>query len=365
MAFVHRKKGRRIFMMRYQKNGKWHWESSGLEDEHEAQKLADEREVDSGRGVPVGPGIGKLTLKDGYELVAADYTVNDRDSLRCIEYRYRVHLAPYFGATTKMVDIVDADPYMVHRKGEKAANGTINREVDILRRAFRLAARKKLLVFVPHFPRLDEKKAVRKGFLERHQFQAVRRHLPEPLQDLATVAYITGWRVDSELMALEWRHVDFDHLELRLEAGESKNDEPRTFPITTELLEVLRRRRALADQCLGHGFVCPRVFFRLVATKRGGAAKASPKKPEAIVSWRKAWHNACRAAGLPGRLPHDLRRTAVRDGRRLGIDRDVGMKIHGMKTASIYTRYNIVDPEDIADARRKLSGPRPAKSNEG
>ena len=55
------------------------------------------------------------------------------------------------------------------------------------------------------------------------------------------------------------------------------------------------------------GTIVPHVFFREVAVGRGGT-----KAPRRIISFGKAWKGACRAAGCPGRLPHDLRRTAVR-----------------------------------------------------
>jgi hypothetical protein len=40
---------------------------------------------------------------------------------------------------------------------------------------------------------------VRVGFFEREQFLAVLAHLPEAVRPAATFAYITGWRIDSEV----------------------------------------------------------------------------------------------------------------------------------------------------------------------
>ena len=44
-------------------------------------------------------------------------------------------------------------------------------------------------------------------------------------------AYITGWRIASEVLPLEWRQIDFDANEIRL-AGTTKNRERRVFPMT-------------------------------------------------------------------------------------------------------------------------------------
>ena len=46
---------------------------------------------------------------------------------------------------------------------------------------------------------------MRVGFFEREQFLAVLAHLPEAVRPAATFAYIPGWRIDSEVLPLEWR----------------------------------------------------------------------------------------------------------------------------------------------------------------
>jgi integrase len=91
------------------------------------------------------------------------------------------------------------------------------------------------------------------------------------------------------------------------------------------------------------------VFFRLIAKGRGGE-----KQPKRITGFGKAWKNACVAAGCPGRIPHDLRRTAGRNLVRAGIPERVAMQMTGHKTRSVFERYNIVSDGDLRDAARKL-----------
>ena len=73
-----------------------------------------------------------------------------------------------------------------------------------------------------------------------------------------------------------------------------------------------------------------------------------------IRDFRKSWHNVCHAAGTPGLLFHDLRRSAARNLRNQGTAEEVIMKIGGWHTASVFKRYSIVSQSDIADAMGKL-----------
>jgi integrase len=69
----------------------------------------------------------------------------------------------------------------------------------------------------------------------------------------------------------------------------------------------------------------------------------------------KRWETACKEAGVPGRLLHDFRRTAVRNLERIGVARSVATKITGHKTESVYRRYAIVNDADLRDAARQLA----------
>ncbi len=89
--------------------------------------------------------------------------------------------------------------------------------------------------------------------------------------------------------------------------------------------------------------------------KRGSrTARQASQKPRPIGSFRKTWIAACKAAGCPGRIPHDFRRTAVRNLVRTGIPERVAMQLTGHKTRSVFERYNIVSSGDLRDAARKL-----------
>ncbi|MET0214195.1 MAG: tyrosine-type recombinase/integrase [Vicinamibacterales bacterium] len=183
---------------------------------------------------------------------------------------------------------------------------------------------------------------LRKGFFEREQFDAVHRHLRAPLDHAVTLAYCSGWRMASEILTLEWHQIDRSAGVIRLEPGTTKNREGPTFQYR-DLVEVRGAIDALSarDEALkAKDIIAPHVFCR------GGG--------QPIKSFYTGWDQACRAAGCPGRIPHDMRRTAVRNLNRAGVPETVAMKITGHKTRSVFDRYDITSEEDLAEAARRL-----------
>jgi integrase len=52
-------------------------------------------------------------------------------------------------------------------------------------------------------------------------------------------------------------------------------------------------------------------------------------------------------------VPHDMRRSAIRNFRKAGLSETEGMKLSGHRTRNVYDRYNIVDDEDSRQAMRQ------------
>ena len=132
----------------------------------------------------------------------------------------------------------------------------------------------------PYIPMLKENN-VRKGFFEREQFLTLRSNLPRWLQALLTFAYITGWRIRSEVKNLQWRQVDFKAGRVRLDPGTTKNDEGRIFPFTGELRELLEAQRQEHEALKKTGTFCPLVLRRASRSVTSESAGTRPaRQPE-------------------------------------------------------------------------------------
>lgn len=324
--------------LQYSVRGKRYRESSGSTNRAHAVKLLKRRIGEAAQGRPIGHDIEKTTFEDLATVLLDDYKANGRQSTRRAKSATQ-NLRRFF-ADSRAIDITEdrLNAYVVFRQEEKAANATINRELAALKRAFRLAGKK--VGMPPRFRMLRENNA-RKGFFEPEQFKAVLQHLPEDLKPVFEVAYITGWRVSSELLTRRWQHVDLDSGWLRLDPGESKNTEGRMFPLTPELRDILSQQLERTRQLeKATERVIPWVFHR-------------NGKP--IKDYYGGWDEACRLAGLPDRIAHDLRRTAVRNLERAGVPRSASMKMTGHKTESVYRRYAIVDEAMLREGAQKLA----------
>jgi integrase len=314
-------------------------ESLGTTSLTEARTLRDLRVGAVARGEQVRPHARRIRVADLLRDLTTEYGTNGRKSLPQLTVRIDKHLLPAFGKR-RAVDLTTAEirDYLARRQTEGAENATINRELATLKRAYRLAVQDNALSAAPYIPMLRENN-VRQGFFEAPDFHRVREHLPAALQPFVTVAYLTGWRT-GELKQLQWRHVDFAGGVLRLDPGTTKSGAGRTFPLTAEVRATLEEQRATTRAIEQEtSAVIPWVFHR-----RG--------RP--IRTFRRAWLRACAAAGCPGKIVHDFRRTSVRNLGRANITDRVAMELTGHATRSVFDRYSIVSATDIAQAGRLL-----------
>jgi integrase len=265
-------------------------------------------------------------------------------------------LREYFsGWKAAEVNAAAWDRYVVERRRrDQVANATLNRALCFLLRAFRLGLERHKVAQVPIIHSLKES-APRQGFLERTAFEAIVQYLDPVVALGCRIAYTLAWR-RGEVFTLERRHVNLETGALTLE--KTKNGDARRAYLPADLVAELREHLAKVDALqVRLGRVFRRVF---VYTGRWAGHQ--------VGDFRVAWEQACKAAGRPGAIFHDLRRSGVRNMVRAGVSETVAMKISGHRTSSMFRRYNITSDEDLRAVAERMgmslgiTEPGPAKT---
>jgi integrase len=320
-------------------------ESTGRKTKGEAQAVLTKRIAALQSGEDTARS-GKVTVGDLYKLVLTDYALEGQET-RDVEQRWRDHLEPYFAKRrASNVTYETLAEYAVMRRkevsektGEPTSPSTVNRELAILRRAFRLGKRSRKVGIVPDFPMTSEKGNEREGFLsdaERFRLaQACDAQTEAPfLRAIFETAVDLGAR-KGELLDLQVTDVNFTEHEVTFR--ETKNGDDRTVPMTPN-----------AEAWLA----------KMTAGKSSDASVFTWSDGRPVRDFREQWVQATEAAGVANLLFHDLRRTAVRNLRKSGVSEGVAMAISGHKTRSVFERYNIKDRADLHDAVRRVEAAR-------
>ena len=338
-----------FFWMAYCYHGREIRESSGIlvSEENRAKaekKLREKRDEIIGEkhgGSPfLTPEKRKINVDDIFDFLEQEYV---RQEIATPQFRSTLkHIRAALG-WRRAVDLVqEPAPILDYiNKCRKAgtAKATINRRLQLLTQAYKLAMEHRKLTAAPYIPKFKEENA-RSGYFEHGDFNAVVEHLPAYLQDFTRFAYMTGWR-KGEIGSLCWGDAEWKDGKpqvIHLRAENAKNGTARSLALydergaLTEIGELIERRRAARTVEIEDE---PPQFAAYIFHREG-----SP-----IGDTRKSWATACDKAGLVGKLFHDLRRTAVRNMVRAGTPEKVAMDITGHKTRSMFDRYNIVNED--------------------
>jgi integrase len=208
------------------------------------------------------------------------------------------------------------------KPAKPAKPASINRILQLLGQAYKLAIATGRLTYAPRIRRLSEIGNARQGFFSAMEFRSVLSNLPAYLQDFTTFAWLSAWR-PKEIRSLSWLDVDGDVIRLRAENAKTRI--ARSVPLVGELAELIARRR------LEMSPKTPLVFHNAAVP---------------IGDFRKSWATACKLAGVPEKLFYDLRRSGVRDMIRAGVSQSVAMSISGHRTDAMFRRYNITSDAD-------------------
>jgi integrase len=325
---IFRQPGTKCWTIQYFQNGRRVREKTGTDDKKAAQQRLTQRLAQIDKGEPIVVNCARILVSDLYDAVERDYRKNGKSTLASLKVRW-THLKPFF-ANMQAINVTKdkIENFIDQRLQEGAARATVNREIAVLKRGFKLVAEK--LPRLPAFPAMLTENNTRTGFVEDHEFDRLVACAASELwlRTFLEIAYSLGWRV-SEIIGLRVKQVDLRKRIIRLEPGTTKNKDGREGPLHDELYQLLSE---CVDGKSPEDFVLTRAGNRPIRDFRG------------------RWQKLCEAAELPNLLVHDLRRSAARNLRAAGVSESVVMALGGWRTAEMFRRYAICSNKDKRNA---------------
>jgi integrase len=363
-----------VLWIKYSHQGKLYRESANTTDERKAEKLLEQRLAELKTNTFVAPSTQRIRIQELADDLLAEYRANERKSIDDANARWNHHLKPAFAhLRANSITTEHITRYIQKRQAAGGKNATINRELALLKRMFRLGydATPQKILRPLRVKKLAEKN-VRTGFIDHAQYRALLHYSQELwYRTLVVLGTTYGWRVN-ELLRMRVSQVDLLGRTIRLEPGCSKTGAGREVTMTGAVYDLLTecvRGKQPSD------FVLTRTCGKPVRDFRGTWYSACVNARLGRLVCRRCQSTnikesrcrECRSKNLhyEGLIFHDLRRTAARNLRAAGVAEGVIMQIGGWKTRSVFERYAIITTNDIADAMTKLEAHERDKSRIG
>jgi integrase len=288
-----------------------------------------------------------MVIRELEDALMTDYELKGRPQKTCKAAQHTFGVLRCFSAAIRAIRTLDDITTQVltqfaQWRMKDHESGSVLYELRIIHRALQVLCDWGKIARVPKTPPVSPSPP-RQGFITDAQLEAICQVIDPVLEPLVRFLSLTGWRA-GEAQRLTWNcNVDFSVGVVRLEPGTTKNRDGREFPFRylRPLEVVLRKQRSEVtrlETLLGK--VIPWVFCR----RSGGP----------ICSYDWAWHAACKRAGVPGRVVHDFRRSAVRRLHLAGVPMSIGMKLTGHRSMRVYLAYAVSGPQDLEDGVRRL-----------
>jgi integrase len=323
------------WFLKFYLNGKPVESSTGTRDYDEALRMLREKiAAASPKSYTYTEDVNNVLVNQLLDLVVEDYRENKRATTNDTEKRIDKHLRPFFGQKrARDVGTKLLKEYRRRRDGSGDAEATINKELTWLRRAFKLGARHepKLVLNVPYFPIIDPDN-VREGVLPHEKYREVRNSLPPYARLSFVISYHTGAR-KGEIRKIRVEMIDWNTSRIELQRKTTKNKTARYLPIYGDMRAEIEMALSAADPA------CPFLIQH---------------EGKQVFDFEKSWKTACKAAGIPQALYHDLRRTALTNMIEAGFSEKEAMSVSGHKTRSVFDRYHIVSSRRLKELGKKM-----------
>jgi hypothetical protein len=261
-AKVFRRKGSRFWQMRYPdgKSGSRD-ESTHMENRRDAQALADFRAYQASAGnLP-----GTASFEQIIERLLDAAQVAGFKSVARMARAGKALRAKFAGCRAEQIDNGAWREYVKERERQVAPD-TVNYEVSIAKRAYRLALDDGLVRSIPKFPPIKNLH-IRRGFIEAKEWEALRQRLQPDFRDAAEFAVLTAAR-QMETLSIGWADIELEARVIHLR--NTKTGVPRAIPFGhyPALAELVERRLAVRRAHGSLGRAQPADLHRHLGTLR-------------------------------------------------------------------------------------------------
>jgi integrase len=198
----------KTYWIKYYRHGQQFAESAHKDKREIAKRMLKTREGEIADGKRPGICFDRIIFEDLLKDYVTDYKINGKKTVKKAERCVSFLLQDMKGMMAPEITTDVIKKYMEKRLSGGVNNGTVNRELSAIKRAFNLGARctPPKVSMVPYIPMLQENN-VRKGFIEHQEYLAIREALPDHLKSVLSFGYFTGWR-KAEILNLKWGQVN-------------------------------------------------------------------------------------------------------------------------------------------------------------
>jgi integrase len=258
-----RKGSSRFLQIKYPDGkGGWRYESARTQNRQDAEALLRLRAYEASAGsLP-----GTATFEQIIERLLDAAKIGGFKSVARMARAGKALRAKFEGCRAEQIDNGALREFVKERL-QQVAPDTVNYEVSIAKRAYRLARADGLLRSIPEFPRIKNLR-VRRGFVEAKEWRALRERLQPDFRDAADFALLTGAR-EMETLSIGRADVELDARVIHLR--HTKTGVPRAIPFGQypALAELVERRLAIQRALEREGIISPWFFcFSRAAVRR-------------------------------------------------------------------------------------------------
>src|SRR5215472_9081185 len=297
------------------KRGKWWWTDFSVNGVRYRQPIRDKEgrrtkdwrealsrekeliaEAQVGKLAPSSQQFARLAFSDAVDRYLADRLPRIQPKTARAEKERARLLKKYFGPTPVGRITVDAVlSYIAERKEAGMSNGTINRDLDVLRGVLKRA--KRWYMMAEDIRPLPVRQSVGRALAHDEKLRLLKLAAAKPEWQNARLAAMLALNTTMracEIRGLRWRDVDLMERVLTIRRSSTKTDAgERVIPLNSGawavILESLERAKLLfGAEPQPDWFVFPHAE---------GLRKPDPTKP--MSGWRTAWRNLTRAIHCP------------------------------------------------------------------